>query len=295
MRKVFISGFVILLISGCKQNNKQLSITDDIDSLKEISEIKFENNTENESFPQDSFYSLLNGSIDSLKEISEIKFENNTENESFPQDSFYSLLNGSYNFPDTIINNIPINSSNYFSSINFPYYFPQNLRLDYFCKKIPFKLSDFYIFNKKNNSMACEYIALIDTSNFSKIIAEQCVDMENWVILYTISKDYRIIDKELLMVVGGEVDDVALSFDNKTIEYSDYIDSLKFEDGIYTVSRSEIFTINQESGKSYEDIGYQTIKILKVNSNGIIIHSDSVSIKKDYISKYEELNNYRFK
>ena len=60
-----------------------------------------------------------------------------------------------------------------------------------------------FALDKYAASNVAEYIALIDTNKFSKIIVRQCIDMENWIILYTISGDYRIIDNELLMNIGG--------------------------------------------------------------------------------------------
>jgi hypothetical protein len=242
---------------------------------------------------------LISSCNESSKQLADtdglITEDHTTLSESFASDSSYSLLSGDYDFLETVVNSLPINSAEYFSSIKFPYYYPKSLSLDYSCNKIPFELKDFYIFNKKNRMSACEYVALIDTVFCSKIIARQCIEMENWIFLCTVSKDYRIIDFELLMVEGGSVDDSALKYNGKTIEYIDYIDSLKFSHNIYIASRSEMYTISLSDGKIIEDLGFQKAKIIKIEPDGQITCHDSVSVKKDYIDKYEDLNNYRFK
>lgn len=254
--RLLFTGFILLLIHSCNQNRKQIF-----------------NSTDN----------------------SEKKLGLKPTSEKLLQDSFYSLLNGKYNFSESTKSSIPSSSSEYFSSTKYPYYFPKTLIIDYFCPSKSFKLSDYYIFNRKNNSFSCEYIALIDTNNYSQVIAKQCVEMENWIVLYIISKDFKIIDKESLLNTGGNVDDVALVYDNKKIEYEDFIDSLKYENGTYWVSRSELYSIEQETGNVSTEIGFQQVKVLQVNSNGEIIRSKKVTIEKEYIDKYKKLNNYRFK
>jgi hypothetical protein len=220
-----------------------------------------------------------------------IRPENNRMKENIPPDSLLYLLDGTYKFPENIKNQLPANASNYFRPQKFPFYLPDSLTIDYYCERTQFKLKDFYIFNKLNKYPACEYIALIDTTKFIKIIAQQCVAMENWISLYVFNKIYKIIDFELLIIAGSdEIDNIPLRYEGNKIAYNDYVDTLKYSKGTYNVYRSDIYMITDTLGTEIKDIGSQKVKSLNVDQNGKIQSKERVIFKKKYMDLYNALN-----
>ena len=207
-------------------------------------------------------------------------------------DSTYMLINGTYAFPSHFEKGLPPNSVNYFKSINFPYYLPSSLSINFFCKKLPFtKLEDFYIFNKMNGYTACEYIALIDTLGYSKVIARKCEPMEGWISLFVIDKKYKVISMALLIISGGESPEESISYEGKEISYKDYKDSLNYSKGIYKVTHSAIYQIVDQNGGMTQEIGHQIIKSFIVNPNGEIKSKDSIVINKDYVDLLNNLHS----
>ena len=84
------------------------------------------------------------------------KIEN--EKDKLSQDSVCMILYGAYSLPDSISNCLPANAKDYFLNVNFPYRFPKDLHIDYFCERKDFQIEDLFIFKTINNHMTCDYI-----------------------------------------------------------------------------------------------------------------------------------------
>jgi hypothetical protein len=218
-------------------------------------------------------------------------FECDSDNETSNQknESSWDLINkvlySSYTIPDSIGNHLPKNAKDYFLNVNLPYRFPEDLHIDYFCKKENFQIEDFFIFKTKNNHSTCEYIAIIDTVPFIEIIARQCVDMENWIGLYILSEDYKIIDFEFLMIASGS-DLPELKFDNQSIQFLEGTDTLIYSSREYRIFTDEEFLITDDSGKSTKNIGLRRLKLFTINEKGEIIRRDSIIHKREYYDMY---------
>jgi len=175
---------------------------------------------------------------------------------SLPLDTLNALRYDYYKYPDNFAKKLPSNSYDYFSSLKYPYYLPSKLSITYFCKRLPFKVEDFFIFKKLNNRTACEYIALTDTTNYFQIIGQQCIDMENWISLYVFNKDYKIIDFDCLIISS--------------------CDSIIYYDKTYYAFRCETQMTTDSLGNEIEKIKSHKVKIIKVLQNGKISSRDSL-------------------
>ncbi len=219
--------------------------------------------------------------------------------EKLSQDSMYMILHGANSLPDSIGNRLPKNAKDYFSQINFPYKFPKDFSIDYYCKKEIFQIEDLFIFKTKNGYRTCEYIALIDTFSFVEIIAQNCNEMENWIALYVLNEDYKIIHSGLLLNVGGEymvkIDDKwtymnevsPLKFGNQNIKFSDLTDTLTYSNRQYRIYSDEVFEITYDSGKIEKDNGIRRLKMFTVDERGRVIKQcDSIVYKKEYYDMF---------
>jgi len=261
-RLIFFILFILVLITSCQQINKK---TEQNSNLLKNDSIKIFNNG-------------LNSSSD-IKDI--------------PQDSMYALYQGSFRFTDKIKDNLTTNPFDYFKNINFLYFLVDSFIIEPSCKEIPFKLTDYYIFNKLNKSSGCAYIALVDTFKYIKIIGRQCVDMENWIVLYVFDNNYKIIKSELLVNFGGgDVDDKPLVYKGNIIKFIGCSDSLRYKKGIYKIYRSDWYSIKDSNGKKMDEIGHQSVKIMSINPDGVTEKYDSVTINKDFVGLYKSLNKY---
>ena len=208
------------------------------------------------------------------------------------QDSIYMILYGAYSLPDSIGNRLPANAKDYFLKVNFPYRLPKDLHIDYFCETEDFQIEDLFIFKTKNDHRTCEYIALIDTFPFIEIIARKCDEMENWIVLYVLNENYKIVASNLLLNTGGEMDEPPLKFDNKNIQFIDQTDTLTYSNRQYKIITDEIFEITDASGKSENDIGVRRLKLFTINEKGKIVEQrDSVIYKKEYYDLFWNRND----
>jgi hypothetical protein len=208
-------------------------------------------------------------------------------------DSTYALIDGTFAFPSDIENSLPANSNDYFKAIRFPYSFPEQLAIDFFCEKIPFSIKDSFVFNKKNESAACELIALIDTVNYSKVIARRCAPMEGWITLYVFNKDYKILSSAMLINSGGELLGGTIDFENGKVTYIGSTDSLKYSRGIFNVIHQEVYQLTDNvTGKVSKEIGYQQIKTLLVSEDGKVIQKYTVTTNKRYVESLKESRGY---
>ncbi len=205
------------------------------------------------------------------------------------KNSYYELISGSYDFGEDFKKKLPSNAKEYFVSLDFPYYLNKSLMLNYYSKRLPFKLEDFFIFNSLNSYSGCEYIALIDTSDFIEVIAQQCKDMEMWVSLYVFDNSYNILDSELLLLSGGGLDEEPEEYNNYKIEKLGDLDSLEYRHKRYIVKLNEVYIITDSLGNKKEEVGYQKNKVLTVSKKGRIQVKDSLMIKKEYVKYHRNL------
>ncbi len=208
-------------------------------------------------------------------------------------DSTYALIHGNFPFPTSIEDELPLSSADYFTNIQFPYRFPNKLAINFFCKMNEFKLKDYFIFNKKNNTSSCEYVALIDTTGYSKVIARKCIEMEGWITLFVFDKNYKILSSELLLISGGDWPGGDIDYEGKKVTYKDGTDSLVYSQKVYRVIHSEIYRLTDiKNGTTTEELGYQSVKKVMVNPDGKIVATDSISLDKKYVRLLRNAQKY---
>jgi hypothetical protein len=251
--KYLIVTISFLVLLGCQRDNKKTSIV-----------------IKNETFGQDIFVSNNRAVLS--------------------PDTLFKILYQEYNFPDSIYKNLPKNSTDFFATIDFPIKYPEKFSINYFCENERFRLEDFYVFKEINNINTCEYIALIDTTNFIELIARKCDEMENWISLYVLNKDYKVIDYKQLLNVGGEFDYSPIDFNDNIIRYITTVDTLKYFNNEYRIFTKEIFEISDKNGNNTKDIGLLNLTLIEVNEIGQISWRDSLIFKSDYYDTFKIRN-----
>jgi hypothetical protein len=223
-----------------------------------------------------------------------VEYNDNGENELL-QDFYSNILWSKNPLPDSIGDRLPANAKDYFSGINFPYKLLENLCIDWFCEKEKFRIEDFYIFKTKNDKPTCEYVALTNTSPFIEIVAQHCVDMENWILLYVLNENYKIIDSELLLGpfvrIGYLEEERLFEYNNQSIQFIDATDTLRYFNRQYQIFKDYIFMLTDNSGKEVRDIGKRRVISLTVNEQGKITKHDSIIHKREYYDLYFENQN----
>jgi hypothetical protein len=254
VRYLSASFFSILIFTSCQNNNKENPIT------------------------------VVNEIIVSHNEIKK------NDNPILSSDTIFKILYQEYNFPENIDEKITENPADFFDKIDFPFKYPKEFSIDYYCKKESFRLEDFYIFKKLNNVRTCEYISLIDTTNFIELIARKCDEMENWISLYVLNKDYKVIGYKQLLNVGGDSDYSPIDFKDKIVKYTTTVDTLNYLNNEYRIYTNEIFEISDSKGNNTKNIGLLILKIIKVNDKGNITWKDSLIFKSEYYDTFKTKN-----